>query len=44
MERCMICGDGPMDGDQVVEYTGLVEPGKSLYAHIECAQDEGWER
>lgn len=42
--RCDLCGETGSDGDPVVEYTGLVEPGRSLYAHIECAQDEGWER
>lgn len=41
--RCMVCGDFGSDGDPVVEYTGLVEPGKSLYGHVECAMSEGWE-
>jgi len=41
--KCDICGEGDYPDDPVVEYTGLVEPGKSLYGHIECAQSEGWE-
>ncbi len=41
--RCDVCGDRGSDGDPVVEYTGLVEPGKSLYGHVECAMSEGWE-
>jgi hypothetical protein len=34
--RCGLCGEGDYPGDPVVEYaTG--------WAHIECAQAEGWE-
>ena len=34
--KCDICGEGDYPDDPVVEYTG----GE---AHIECAQNEGWE-
>jgi hypothetical protein len=34
--RCDLCGDRDSDGDPVVDYT-------DGQAHIECAQEEGWE-
>lgn len=42
--KCDLCGEGDYPGDPVLEYTGLAEPGRSLYAHIDCAIDERWER
>ena len=35
--KCDLCGDWGYDGDPVVEYADKGE------AHLECADNEGWE-
>ena len=37
---CDLCGEGNYPGDPVVEYGDHIHPEN---AHIECAQEAGWE-
>lgn len=39
-QRCDLCGDRGADGDPVMEYD---RGNGSEYAHLECADNEGWE-